>query len=235
MAGEQIEDVQAAGLTAYVGLVPESQFGAAALHRNLEDLDWLGNCAAAHHRAITVIGATRAVTPMRLATICGSPGGVQDLLVRRKHELTEALAWVMGRSEWGLKAYVRRPPPTGDAASDPGGGSASPGTAYLSRRRSALAAQADIRQEACESAESLVADLDSMAVAASEHPLHDASLDAEAAAMIVNRSYLVDDSQSAAFASAVAESAESRPPLRVELTGPWPTYSFGPVPDEDQP
>jgi hypothetical protein len=230
VAGEQIRRVRSAGLVAFAGLVPTAEFGAEALRRNLEDLDWLAWCAEAHHKVISEVAAGCAVTPMRLATMCRTTEGVADLVRRRADDLNAALAQVAGRAEWGVKAYVRAPAPTANSATaEPAAGPdapAGPGTAYLLQRRRALASAADARQEACASAELLTAALEPVAVAAAEHQLHAASVDPSAGDMILNWSYLVEDSGSAAFSAAVARLADDLPALRVELTGPWPTYSF---------
>lgn len=233
VAGEPIQAIEADQLTAFTGPVPEAEFGADALRRNLEDLDWLAECAEAHHAVISDIAATRAVTPMRLATICADAQGVANLLARRAADLKGSIAHVTGRAEWGLKAYLRAPAPGAEAeAAEKPGSSASPGTAYLTRRRQTLTSREEARQEAAHSAERLLGAVDSMAVDARDHQLHDASLDRAAADMIVNRSYLVDDRESADFPAAVEDLGAEFPGLRVELTGPWPVYSFA-VPEQE--
>ena len=49
--------------------------------------------------------------------------------------------------------------------------------------------------------------------------------------MLLNASYLLDAGDGASFTSAVAAEAAAHPELRIELTGPWPPYSF--VGDDD--
>ena len=44
--------------------------------------------------------------------------------------------------------------------------------------------------------------------------------------MILNVAYLLEDDQSDAFAAEVDELRTRLPGIRVELTGPWPAYSF---------
>jgi Gas vesicle synthesis protein GvpL/GvpF len=43
--------------------------------------------------------------------------------------------------------------------------------------------------------------------------------------MILNAAYLIDDQQAASFRQAV-DDLRTRLPLQLELTGPWPPYSF---------
>jgi hypothetical protein len=44
--------------------------------------------------------------------------------------------------------------------------------------------------------------------------------------MILNAAYLLDSAHGEDFAAAVAALAGQHPGLRIELTGPWPPYSF---------
>lgn len=48
--------------------------------------------------------------------------------------------------------------------------------------------------------------------------------------MVLNAAYLVDDDRGGQFAQAVAALDAGEPQLQLELTGPWPPYSFA-VPD----
>jgi hypothetical protein len=52
--------------------------------------------------------------------------------------------------------------------------------------------------------------------------------------MLLNAAYLLDAAGSVTFTAAVAGQATAHPELRIELTGPWPPYSFaGPDDDDD--
>jgi hypothetical protein len=44
--------------------------------------------------------------------------------------------------------------------------------------------------------------------------------------MLLNNSYLVPDSRAQEFAAAVASLEQRFPQVRLELSGPWPAYSF---------
>jgi hypothetical protein len=44
--------------------------------------------------------------------------------------------------------------------------------------------------------------------------------------MVLNGTYLVDDDRADEFASTVEELGKEYPGIRLELTGPWPPYSF---------
>ena len=98
--------LHAAGFVAVVAEVDESEFGADALHRNLEDLDWLERTARAHHAVIEAVARTHPVVPARLATVYSSAAAVEKMLHERAADFRQALARIAERSEWGVKAFV---------------------------------------------------------------------------------------------------------------------------------
>ena len=53
--------------------------------------------------------------------------------------------------------------------------------------------------------------------------------------MILNASYLLDDERADGFAAEVADLAERHPAIRVEMTGPWPPYSFAGTAENEHP
>jgi Gas vesicle synthesis protein GvpL/GvpF len=44
--------------------------------------------------------------------------------------------------------------------------------------------------------------------------------------MLPNAAYLLDDTREAGFAATAAAVAEQHRNIRLEMTGPWPPYSF---------
>jgi hypothetical protein len=76
------------------------------------------------------------------------------------------------------------------------------------------------------SAETIHTDLSRYAAEAGLHPPQAPQLTGTKAPMILNAAYLVDTGRGEDFAAAVAALAGQHPGLRLELTGPWPPYSF---------
>ncbi|HEY3586465.1 MAG TPA: GvpL/GvpF family gas vesicle protein, partial [Myxococcaceae bacterium] len=96
--------ISAAGLTAIVGDVGDPEYGETALRRNLEDLDWLGRTARAHHAVLEAVAERGPVVPMRLATLFASDAGVTATLQERADDFRGALSLISARSEWSVKA-----------------------------------------------------------------------------------------------------------------------------------
>jgi Gas vesicle synthesis protein GvpL/GvpF len=245
VGGGQVRTVTAAGLTAIAGDVPLEEFGEAALRRNLEDLAWLEETARAHHRVIEAVARRCPVVPMRLATVYRGEASVGAALAERRDDFRAALGRTSGRKEWGVKAYAAGP---AKAGTDPGpergvqGGQSEhgaerggAGAAYLRRRRSELSAQRDARRELMASAELVHARLSRLAADSRLHPPQAPQLTGTSAKMLLNAAYLVDEQRDEDLTAAVRALAAKHPGVRLELTGPWPPYSFaGLGQEEDQ-
>jgi hypothetical protein len=65
------------------------------------------------------------------------------------------------------------------------------------------------------------------------HPSRSAQLGGIRQPALLNAAYLLDAADGVTFTAAVAGQATAHPELRVELTGPWPPYSFAGDDDDD--
>ncbi|MEV6375995.1 GvpL/GvpF family gas vesicle protein [Micromonospora musae] len=223
MTGEPVRPVRTDGLVAVVSTVSLAEYGEQALRRNLEDLSWLERAARAHHRVVDALARVGAVVPARLATVHHDDEAVTASLADRRCELVTLLDGLTGRGEWGVKGYVvPGAAPRAEETTGPGG----VGTAYLRRRRAQLVAREDAQRETAQVAAAVHEALTRYAVAARRHPAQDRRLSGAETAMALNGAYLVDAEAVAGFAGLVEALAERHPELRLELTGPWPPYSF---------
>ena len=234
VSGGPVETLAAAGLTAVTEKVPLAEFGEAALRRNLEDLDWLEEKARAHHGVIDAVAQQQPLVPMRFATVYHSEAGVTGLLSGRARDFRALLDRIRGRREWGVKAYAAEPAAAGDEATGPAGAaapSAGAGTAYLNRRRHERSAQEEARQAAMTSTAEVHDTLAGLAMAFRLHPPQAPQLHGNRQPMLLNAAYLLDDERAGEFAAAVRSLATDHPSVRLELTGPWPPYSFAELPE----
>jgi Gas vesicle synthesis protein GvpL/GvpF len=226
IGGEPVRTVHADGLGAVVTPVDLAEYGEQALRRNLEDISWLAPTARAHHRVVSAVGGTGPVLPARLATVYRSAARVNDLVARRRQELTAVLDRLAGRAEWGVKALAVPDMPAVPVAADDGGGS---GASYLRRRRAQLVARETTQQAALDSVEAVHAALAGRVEAAARHRPQDPGLSGEPGTMLLNGAYLVEYRGAADFADAVRQLGEQHPAIRLQLTGPWPPYSFAAI------
>ncbi|MFD0690141.1 GvpL/GvpF family gas vesicle protein [Actinomadura fibrosa] len=246
VAGTPVRGVVAGGLTALVSTVRLDDYGEAALRANLEDLAWLEDTARAHHDVVDRAAHAAPTAPVRIATIYRDDARVAEVLTTQGDRFTEVLDGIAGRSEWGVKAYARpdalQAGGTGDteaADPNPGGGlepraepltgsrpGAGAGTAYLRRRQDERRRRADAGRRVAEQAAGIHAELADHAVATRHHPPQDPKLSGRSGLQILNAAYLLDDDQAEGFLAVTRAIQERLPGIDVEVTGPWPPYSF---------
>ncbi|WP_068158734.1 GvpL/GvpF family gas vesicle protein [Rhodococcus phenolicus] len=227
VARETIRTVTAAGLTAVVGTVPLGEFGEEALRSNLENLDWLETVARAHDGVVSAVVRRAPAIPLRLATVYRDDDRVRDVLDARRADFEEALALVTGRTEWGVKAYADLDAIAASAVEAAGSGAEKgTGTAYLLRRRAQLSARDEAERVATGDADALHSLLLRCAAAGRRQAPTDPTISGRRDRMVLNGTYLVDDDRRDEFAEAVAAARTRFDGLHLELTGPWPPYSF---------
>ena len=236
VAGGRVRLVSVKDLASVVSPVDLAEFGEEPLRRNMEHLPWLEAVARMHHDVVSAMAKVTAVVPMRLATVYRTEERLAQMLEQRKEDFLSVLGQIAGRSEWGVKAYVAATakadaPPEAAASPSAGRRSGAPaaprsGAAYLMKRRAQLTAAQEVRRAAIASAKGVHSELAGQAAAAALHRPQDPQLSGTSENMIMNATYLVDDRDQAEFAAAVERAGSRNPAVRLELTGPWPPYSF---------
>jgi hypothetical protein len=208
---------------------PLTEYGEEALRRNLEDLAWLEQAARTHHAVVDALSRAGTVVPARLATVYRDDDRVARVLAERHDELAGTLARLTGREEWGVKGYaVPGASPRTEEPADGGGaaGAGGAGAAYLRRRRAQLTAREEGQRVAADAAAAVHSALAQHAIASRRHAPQDWRLSGAHTPMVLNGAYLIDRDGLAGFSELVGALAGRHPELRLELTGPWPPYSF---------
>lgn len=224
--GETVRRVDGNDLSAIVGTVHLEEFGEEALRRNLENLDWLAVKARAHDAVISAIARSGPVLPVRMATVYLDDERVEELLTTRCQDFIAALNRVTGRDELGVKAFADPAKLTGaDSQLQPAGEKPS-GTAYLMKRRQELTARDEAHSVAGAEAVRIHAALLRQAVDGKQKPPSDPVLTGKRTRTILNGTYLVDRERIDEFRAAVAALQETTTGIELEITGPWPPYSF---------
>ncbi|AFM15547.1 Gas vesicle synthesis protein GvpL/GvpF [Mycolicibacterium chubuense NBB4] len=226
VSGEPVRTVANAGLTAVVGTVGLDEFGEEGLRRNLENLDWLAATARAHDAVISALARSGPVVPMRMATVYLDDERVRQLLAARRADFRAALERVTGRVEMGVKAYADPRGLKGQQNADVAAGEKMSGTAYLMRRRRALADDDDAFRLAAGHADRIHALLLQHAVDGKRKPAGDQRLSGRKDWTVLNGTYLVDTTTIDQFTATVAAVGADTPGIELETTGPWPPYSF---------
>lgn len=209
VGGEPVRVVAEAGLHAVVGSVDAAAFGENSIAAMLADLTHIEAIGRAHHGVVASIAAESPVVPLRLATIYPDDMTVSMLLSEHREELAELLDSLRGTEEWGVQVYLG--PAGGDAAAAPGPGRADPGQSWI---------------EAEASAWEIDRTLAGISVAARRQPSPYLRPGSGSGWMVLNGVYLVDRWRAVEFTATAQQLAAEHATLRVEVTGPWPPYSF---------
>jgi hypothetical protein len=243
VGGAPVREVVAGDLTALVSTVRMDEYGENALRANLEDLGWVEATARAHHDVVDRAARAAPTAPVRIATVYHDDDRVSQVLQNERDRFGAVLDRITGRSEWGVKAYFypdeNRPADVGQneaataslAGSATAGGAASgasagTGTAYLRRRQEQRRRREDAGRQVAEQAQVIQSELQGRAVAVRQHPQQDPRLSGHAGTLILNMAYLLDDEQVQDFLALVRDIDRRTPGIGVEVTGPWPPYSF---------
>ena len=225
-----VRPIRHAEITALASPVPLTDFGAEPLKRNLNDLSWLERIARAHQRVLDGALKEATVVPLRLCTVFEDDAGVEAMLERQHDVLAGALARLAGRQEWAVKLIADRARRSQGQGSDAsaGGGDAQSGRAYVDRLRRDRAARSDAQRTTRAAAREIHRDLAARAVATRVLRKPARELSDGGGELVLNGAYLVDADHVAEFRAAVKELGDryGAGGMRLEITGPWPPYSF---------
>lgn len=230
-----VEIVSRNGLGALTSRVRTDEFGPEALRERLADRGWLEEKVRLHEEVLEHGMQARALVPMRFCTIVRSAEDLAEFLDEHEVSLRRGLSDLAGKREWGVKVltvpdrfdeHVRAVSDDVRALDEQVGRTGS-GQAYFLTKRRQQRVEAESEQIAWAWAAECHDRLQAVAVrAAALDPRREA--EGSGGWMILNGAYLVDDERLDAFAAVVDERAEEAAAsgLEVQLTGPWPAYSF---------
>lgn len=181
----------------------------------------LAEMAMTHDSVIRAIFAQGPALPLRLATVVSDDEAAIQVLEGRYDEATLRLRELEGHREWGVRLRRESTQTTAPSAEADGAGARPSGTAYLQRRRQALRAAEDARQQERGMSDDVFGTLGRLASESSRQP-------GAGADVILNAAYLVDTAQEDVFLATAERQAEvaASQGVRLELTGPWPPYTF---------
>ena len=215
VGGEPVRTIAEADIHAVVGSVDAAAFGESSIASMLGDLADIEPIGRAHHEVVATIAADSPVVPLRLATIYPDDETVSALLAEHHAELTELLESLRGTQEWGVQVYLRpavgTAVPAGVTVGGDGGGSTGPHQPWL---------------EAEASANQIDRVLSDIAIVSRRQPAPYLRPGSVCGWMVLNGIYLLDADRAAEFSSMARQFAAEHGTLRVEITGPWPPYSF---------
>jgi len=215
-------------LAALTAQVPLSEFDEARLREHLADMGWVEATARHHEDVLEAIGAAATVVPMRMCTVYGSERGVRELLRRESRPLSDALRYLTGRREWGVKVFCD--PRTTAADGAPADERGPSGADYIHRRLRERDERAGASELIEEATDRIHEQLCTVAVDSHLAPVQRPEMSGRTGEMVLNGVYLVGVEAEPRFHAQVRALGQEFAPLGLDLeaTGPWPAYNFIP-------
>ncbi len=205
-----------------VAHLPRAPFEAGTLEAHLQDIDWVGRYASAHHAVVTRLGQRATVLPLRIFTVFESDERAKRVIGRNRGRLSALARRIGARSEWVLR--VHRPVPA--APKGLPRTNAESGTAFLHARARAQRERVVRAQKIDAGVTALMDDLTTLADDTVERAVEPGT------SALAEVAFLIGSSNVARFKRALTKSSADlrREGCRIALTGPWPVYSFVEMP-----
>jgi hypothetical protein len=196
----------------WVSRVSRAEF-ADSLSERMQDLEWLSAAGVRHQRVVAELARNNTALPARFGTIFLTEKSLAEDVARRKTELKSALQRISGADEWGIKIFRVAEPVR---AAVPG----ETGSAYLERKAKAMQPrERTVAEEVRQFAESLGAIVREVAPGG--------SITQGQPALEWQTSILLPRTSKPKFDAAIQRFArDQQHKYRIEVTGPWPPYSF---------
>jgi hypothetical protein len=199
-----------------------ASYGDAAWHAHAEDATWLTEVATGHHAVLGRIIEDTDVLPLRLPAMYRDEAHLHAMLLTESRLFEAALAAVHDHVEWGVKIFF-----TGAPASAPPPRPTS-GREFLMQRSNAAAERENARVRRRVRVQDAYAALADVARHSTTSAPQDPAISGRPEPMLLNSAHLVCRRHRDLFFTAVSEVTErlASAGLVVEVSGPWPPYSF---------
>ena len=189
---------------------------------DLSESGRLATLARGHDAVVRAAAGVGPVLPLRFGTVVADDDAARRLLAEHGESVRAQLRRIGDTREWGVKLVRRLEAEPATIGSRPGDRTGVSGTEYLTRRRRVLE-----KHDAAEAVAEKAADL----LEETLRPHVAEALrrgGAPGSSLLLDLAFLVPPDGEADFLAAAAELRERFAPdgLEVEVSGPWPPYSF---------
>jgi hypothetical protein len=235
---QPIRWVVANELAAAVSDVPGEDFEEEPLNAHVKDMAWLSPRAVAHQDVnARLFESSAAILPLAFGTVFRDDDRVRHLLLEQFKEFTARLSKVRDCAEWVVAMHLLREPSPEEVVADSPTlqamraqiAASSPGRAHLLQRQMATLLRDETRRMQAEAASGVLAAVSGIARDVYQEPLPSESVERP----LLRASVLVSRADEAPFLDEMdrLRGRWPEPTYRLTLTGPWPPYRFGGLPD----
>ena len=215
-ASSQVMALACGELLAWASSVSRAEFGD-SLATNMQNLEWLANASVRHQAVLNELGKRGAVLPARFGLVFSSEDALARDVASRRRELLQQFRRVREADEWGIKVFRLRSPSAilGEANS---------GADYMRRKAEVM------RSESREKSPGIPEEIRNFADELKKLVRDVApggSVSSGQAGLEWQISVLLPRNRRPQFDQLIRKRAQAWEGLRrIEVTGPWPPYSF---------
>ena len=223
-------------VAAIVCHVRMEDFVGAAAEARLEDLSWVGPRAVRHGEIIEKVAGRSPVLPARFGTLFSTMESLRGLLEQHRAQMSEHLDYLTHKDEWSVKVLIEKDRArnyllseklavqANDLASLP------PGARYFKEKQLAAALEGEFRAWLSSVCEVVGTDLSGCSASISKRRPVAAFQQESHKEIIANWAFLVSRDNMPDFRERVerANGSYADQGLCLDISGPWPPYSFTP-------
>jgi hypothetical protein len=224
------------GITAVLKRTSLRDFCGESAERKLEDPSWVLPEILRHEKVVEKVMACSPVIPARFGTIFSSLAKVEELIRLNRDVVSNFFEQTAGMSEWAVKGVLDRKLAANIVRSSlmekekTNISSLPPGKRYFQEKRILMGVDSGVREWIRESSWSILRDLQGHSSRFCELNtlVHELVKEVE---VVFNWAFLVAHDSLSGFHDQVLETNHgfANQGLTVEVSGPWPPYSFAPV------
>lgn len=185
------------------------------LEGNLENLEWLALHGVRHQQVVAEIAEQETIVPARFATLFSSEAALRKDVEGRASALDRVFARIADSDEWGVKVLVEEQPPAAPTRS-----TATSGRDYLQQKAARIAKKPERNdgkvQELAAALEKVATDSAPSGKVSGSQP-----------GLMWQATFLVPRSRRKQWETVLQQFVKQwQGRRRIEVTGPWPPYSF---------
>jgi hypothetical protein len=219
--------------------VPVEDFCGPEAEARLQDLTWIGPRVIRHQEVVAAVMRHSPVLPVRFGTIFASLANLEKVLQRHSNIIAGFLERLTDQEEWAVKGMLDRPGAKAKlfslklALEAESLEALSPGKRYFEEQRLRAAGDQELQQWLQEVCRKLWADLRDYAAEVQERRLLSRETTGSDQDMVWNWALLIPKQSLGGFQAVIqnVNAQYAHRGLRLDVTGPWPPYSFCPALD----
>lgn len=231
------------GIAAVYSLVDLTDFTGPEAEANLQDINWIGPRALGHNQVVAQIFTLSPVLPARFGTIFSSLERLQHFLKTHYDAVVGFLDQMTSRQEWSLKGYldkkklVKKQLAADIEAQSEKLDKLAPGVRYFQEKKLEDAAQNSVSLWLQNCVANFSSQVEPFIVESADRKILSREATGKETDMVINWALLLEKERVAELEAMVQQvnGQSAVTGLVLELSGPWPPYSFCPTlaPDAD--